>query len=95
MATGAALALAGCSGIAGDPVTTSIPHDVPYEMRASAVAVCYSAHVSTLDEVAAAAAALCREPDTPVTLWRDDLVFNDCPLFKKRRAVFTCMSLKK
>ena len=94
-AAGAALFLAGCSAVAGDPVRTTIPHDVPYEMRPSAVAVCYSAYVSTPEQVMAAAAELCREPDTPVALWRDDLVFNDCPLFKKRRAVFTCNSPKK
>ncbi|GAG05629.1 unnamed protein product [marine sediment metagenome] len=94
MAAGAALVLAGCSSIAGDPVKTSVPHDVPYDMRAKMVAVCYSTGVSAPEQVATAAAELCKEPDTPVELWRDDLVFNDCPLFKKRRAVFACKAPK-
>ena len=86
--------LVGCSSIAGDPVKTSIPSDVPYDMRANMVAVCYSAQVSTPEQVSAAAAELCKEPDTPVELWRGDFVFNDCPFFKKRRAVFACKAPK-
>lgn len=95
MAVGIALVPAGCSGIAGDPVKTAIPFDTPYDMRANMVAVCYSGQVSTPEQVAAAAAALCKEPDMPVAHWRDDLVFNGCPLFKKRRAVFACKPPKK
>lgn len=91
----ALLGLAGCASIAGEPERTNIPNDAPYDIRSRLVAVCYSAHVSTTAQVAKAAAELCREPDTPVELWRDDIVLNDCPFFKKRRAVFTCNYPKK
>jgi len=74
---------------------TAIPFDVPYELQSGMVAVCYSAYVSTPEQVSKAAAELCKEPDTPVELWRDDLVFNDCPFSKKRRAVFSCKYPKK
>lgn len=91
----ATLALAGCSSIAGDPARTAIPFDTPYDIRGNMVAVCYSAQVSKPEQVAAAAAELCREPDTPVEILSDDLVFNGCPFFKKRRAVFACKYPKK
>jgi hypothetical protein len=94
-AAGAVLVLAGCASVAGDPMKTAIPHDVPYADRPGMVAVCYSTYVSTPEQVAAAAAELCKEPDTPVVLWRDDLMLNDCPLLKKRRAVFTCTAAKE
>jgi hypothetical protein len=95
IALGVFLALAGCASIAGDPERTTLPYDVPYDERGRLVAVCYSAHVSTVEQVSAAAAEFCGEQDTPVTLWREDLVFNDCPIVKKRRAVFACRPLKK
>jgi len=91
----ALLGLAGCASIAGDPERTDVPHDAPYAMRSRMVAVCYSAQVSTPEQVSSAAAALCNEPDTPVTLWREDLVLNSCPFFKKRRAAFSCNYPKK
>ena len=87
--------LAGCASVAGDPERTDVPHDAPYAMRSRMVAVCYSAQVSTPEQVTTAAAALCREPDTSVTLWREDLVLNGCPFFKKRRAAFSCNYPKK
>jgi len=95
VAAGAALALAGCASVAGDPEKTAIPYDAPLDVRSGMVAVCYSAHVSTPEQVSVAAAELCSEPNTPVRLWRDDLVMNECPLFKKRRAVFICAPIKK
>lgn len=95
LAVGAVTVAAGCASVAGDPERTSIPFDVPHEMRSRVVAVCYSARVSTAEQVAKAAAEFCAEPDTPVELWREDLVFNECPLFKKRRAVFSCKYPKK
>jgi hypothetical protein len=86
--------LAACASIAGEPSMTTLPEDMSDEMRDRAVAVCYAASASTREDLEAAAKENCPEPGSSVAFRSEDLVFNDCPMVKKRRAVFLCTAPK-
>ena len=78
------------SRFAGEPRETSLPANLPNEVGARSVAVCYNGNSTTREALDAAARELCKEPDSTVQFLREDLNLNDCPLIKKRRAVFVC-----
>ena len=86
--------LAGCDSInrfAGPPSKTSLPaHLPPYQKPGAAVALCYNKDTGTMETLAAAAQELCSEPGSTVEYLTGDLHINECPLLKKRRAVFIC-----
>jgi hypothetical protein len=88
------LSLSGCdtaSRYSGEPSPTSLPQHLPAGApRGEKVAVCYSASASTRETVMKAAAELCKEPGSTVDIVTEDFYLNDCPLLKKRRAVFVC-----
>lgn len=88
------LLLSGCdtaSQFSGDPSETTRPRHLPANAPAGEkVAVCYSASASTRETVIKAAAELCKEPGSTVDIVTEDFYLNDCPLLKKRRAVFVC-----
>ncbi len=82
-----ALLLAGC---AGQPSTTGIPPAL--QEKGDAVAVCYDPDATTRAEVEKVARKACPKEDSEIRLWREDVVFNGCPLFKKTRATFLCVA---
>lgn len=85
--------LAGCGTIgrwAGDPSKTSLPPNLSVEKGSEAVALCYNGNSTTRQVLDAAALELCPEPGSSVRFLREDLNLNECPLVKKRRAVFVC-----
>jgi hypothetical protein len=88
------LTLAGCDSISrmtGAPSKTSVPSNMPAGgPPGERVAVCYGGATSSMAELAAAAAEICKEPGSTVEYLTSDLNLNDCPLLKKRRAVFVC-----
>ncbi len=93
----AALALLGAAGcdsidrLAGSPSPTSVPmHLPPFEGPGRPVAVCYNKGAATPEALAAAALAQCAEPGSTVEYLTADLHLNECPLLKKRRAVYLC-----
>lgn len=91
----ATLALAACDTVgrlgAGEPTKTSLPEHLPPDSPANQkVAVCYTGRSTTKQALYAAAAELCKEPGSSVQYLMEDLNLNDCPLLKKRRAVFVC-----
>lgn len=90
----AALLLAGCDTVSqygGEPSKTTLPPHLPKTAPpGEKVAVCYSASASTREAVMNAAAELCKEPGSTVDFVTEDYYLNDCPLLKKRRAVFVC-----
>lgn len=90
----AAISLAGCDSLSqysGDPSETSLPIHLPSTAPpGEKVAVCYSASASTRETVMQAAAELCKEPGSTIDFVTEDFYLNDCPLLKKRRAVFVC-----
>lgn len=89
-----AATLTGCDRVgrmAGAPSPTTVPDNLPVDSpRGPKVAVCYSGGVLTMDDLVTAAVAQCKEPGSTVEYLTGDLHFNECPLFKKRRAVFVC-----
>ncbi|MCG8543416.1 MAG: hypothetical protein MJE12_04330 [Alphaproteobacteria bacterium] len=93
MILGTLLATAACGTVgrfAGDPRRTSLPQNLSKDLKPHAVAVCYNGNSTTREALDAAARELCKEPDSTVQFLREDLNLNDCPLVKKRRAVFIC-----
>jgi hypothetical protein len=86
--------LAGCDRInrfAGPPSKTDAPpHLPPYQKPGTPVAVCYNKDTATMETLTAAALELCSEPGSTVEYLTGDLHINECPLLKKRRAVFIC-----
>ena len=85
---------AGCDRInrfAGGPSATGVPINLPpYQPPGAAVAVCYNKDTATAETIAAAARELCPEPGSSVEYLTGDLHINDCPILKKRRAVYIC-----
>jgi len=90
----AAVTLAGCdrlSRMTGAPSKTTLPENLPLGSPAGEkVAVCYGGATESMQALTEAAAELCKEPGSTATFLVEDLHLNDCPLFKKRRAVFVC-----
>ena len=88
------VAVTGCGSIgrmAGAPSKTSLPdYYPPNAPEGQKVAVCYGAATKSMKELAAAAAELCKEPGSTVAFVTEDVQLNECPLLKKRRAVFAC-----
>jgi hypothetical protein len=86
--------LAGCDSInrfAGPPSKTDVPAHLPsYQKPGTPIAVCYNKDTATMETLAAAAQELCSEPGSTVEYLTGDLHINECPLLKKRRAVFIC-----
>lgn len=85
--------LLGCGTLArfgGDPSKTGLPGSLSTEVRRQAVALCYNRENTDREALQAAARELCREPGSTVTYWSEDWNLNNCPLLKKRRAVFLC-----
>jgi hypothetical protein len=88
------VAVTGCervSRMTGAPSKTSLPDYYPAGTeKGQKVAVCYGGATTSMEALAAAAAELCKEPGSTVELVTEDLHLNECPLLKKRRAVFAC-----
>lgn len=88
------LAMAGCGSIgrmAGAPSRTTVPDHFPAGTpKGEKVAVCYGAATSSMEQLTAAAAEMCSQPGSTVTFITEDVQLNECPLVKKRRAVFSC-----
>jgi hypothetical protein len=84
--------LAGCSGLAPYPTypRMAAPGE---EATALRVAICYSALVSTLDEVQVAAQQECPS-DTTATPFDTDWHLQYCPLLLPARATFVCAAKK-
>ena len=86
--------LAGCDSInrfGGPPSKTGLPaHLPPFQGPGKPVALCYNKDTATMETLTAAARDLCPEPGSTVEYLTGDLHINDCPLLKKRRAVFIC-----
>ena len=76
--------------VVGDPSETNVPGEVTVRPDQEAVAVCYNGNNTTREALAATARDLCKEPGSTVRFRTEDLHFNECPLLKKRRAVFVC-----
>ncbi|MDH3700246.1 MAG: hypothetical protein OEU46_02945 [Alphaproteobacteria bacterium] len=88
-----AVILAGCGlarNFAGEPVKTSLPQNFKGKLGATSVAVCYVDGDPRAPEVVTAVRELCKEPGSTVSFHSSDLIFNDCPFMKKRRAVYFC-----
>lgn len=86
--------IAGCGwigGLSGDPSTTGVPQRVSDRFEGAHVGLCYNGHDTSRDGLFAAARERCPEPGSDVRFRYQDLNLNDCPLFKKRRAVFACI----
>ena len=58
----------------------------------TAVSVCYSASVSTREQVLALAADACPVDKPVLRLIDEDSFLNDCPLSKRIRATFLCVA---
>jgi len=88
------VAVTGCERISrmtGAPSKTSLPaYYPPGTATGEKVAVCYGGATPSMEALAAAAAELCKEPGSTVEFVTEDLHLNECPLLKKRRAIFTC-----
>jgi hypothetical protein len=90
---GLALLAAGCA----DPGTTENPLNTP-EDGPPVVSVCYPPMVTDRAVVTGIAQAACEETeiaDVETRYWKRTLIFNDCPVFKKMRASFRCVSAAK
>ena len=77
--------IAGCMR---DPSLTNIS-----DIRRSGevlVGICYSAEVSTRQEVIDFAFKHCPEGSRNMTIYQHDTLLNDCPIVKKNRIVFQC-----
>lgn len=87
-------ALSGCervSRMTGVPSATSLPESIPAgSPPGQKVAVCYGGATPSMEALAVAAAELCTEPGSRVQFLAEDLHLNECPLMKKRRAIFVC-----
>ncbi len=84
------LALTGCAspGATENPLNT--PEDGP-----PVVSVCYPPLVTDRAVITGIALAACKETgiaDVEPGYWKRTLIFNECPLFKKMRASFRCVS---
>ncbi len=87
---GLALLAAGCA----DPGVTEIPLYTP-EDGPPVVSVCYPPLVTDRAVVTGIALEACKETgiaDVETGYWKRTLIFNECPLFKKMRASFRCVS---
>jgi hypothetical protein len=88
------VAVTGCERISrmtGAPSRTTLPECYPAGTeKGQKVAVCYGGATTSMEALAAAAAELCKEPGSTVEFVTEDLHLNECPLLKKRRAVFAC-----
>lgn len=87
---GLVLLVAGCA----DPGTTENPLSTP-EDGPPVVSVCYPPLVTdraVVAEIALAACVAAGIADVELGYWTWALIFNECPLFKKMRVSFRCVS---
>jgi hypothetical protein len=88
---GTALLLGGCPA----PGITENPLDAP-EDGPPVVSVCYAPAVTDLAEevepVAQEACAVADVENARLRYWKKTHLLNDCPLFKKSRIAYFCMS---
>ncbi len=87
---GLVLLAAGCAS----PGTTENPLNTP-EDGPTVVSVCYPPLVSdraVVTEIALEACGGTGIADVETRYWKRTLIFNECPLFKKMRASFRCVS---
>ena len=80
------LVVAGC---AREPSQTT-SDDWQLRQGQNVVSVCYSAAVSTQDQIESFAQTLCPAAEPFVRLIDHDNFLNDCPLSKRNRATFVC-----
>lgn len=73
------------------PTKTANPLNVPPE-RDDIVSVCYDAGDHGRAEIEAVALKACGKKATAVTPWQTDKYLNDCPVLKKSRISFICVS---
>jgi hypothetical protein len=88
------ISAAGCDRInrfAGRPSLTTVPeHLPPFRRPGTPVAVCYNKDTAKMEDLKTAALESCTEPGSTLEYLTEDEYINDCPLLKKRRAVFIC-----
>ena len=77
------------AGCAREPSQTA-PDDWQLRQDQTVVSVCYSAAVSTQDQIESFAQTLCPAAEPVVRLIDHDNFLNDCPLSKRNRATFVC-----
>ena len=89
------LVIAGCDRydrFVGLPSETTIPESIVAKYpTGDKVAVCYRDGKTTTEQVVSTAVELCTEPGSTVRYLASDYYLNECPLLKKRRAVFMCI----
>lgn len=88
-----ATTLASCDlarGIGEEPSKTSLPENFPLDLVGRAVAVCHVGDDPKAAPIVGAVREICREPGSTVAFHSADLYLNDCPVMKKRRAVYLC-----
>lgn len=85
-------AVSACTAI--PPTKTENPLSVPGS-RTDIVSVCYDSKDHTRGDIEAVALANCRDKAVAVTAWQVDRVFNECPLLKKSRVSFICVTPRR
>lgn len=86
------LVLVFAAGCARSPSFTQTDEWVSANAPGPAVSVCYSAAESTREQIMAFALAKCSEDLRALTLIDEDSALNNCPLLKRQRATFSCVT---
>jgi len=80
------------AGCARSPSITQTDEWVRARAPGPTVSVCYSATESTREQVMALALGECAEDRRALTLIGEDSALNDCPILKRRRVTFACVT---
>lgn len=83
----AATGLSGCTDLPAETESFGTQRsDLPV------VSLCYTGKNTTREALRQTALSLCPEGTSQVSLWDHDTFFNDCPLSRKNRVTFQCVS---
>lgn len=80
------------TGCARSPSFTETDKWIGADAPGPTVSVCYSAAESTREQVMAFALAKCSEDHRALTLIDEDSALNNCPLLKRQRVTFSCVT---
>jgi len=92
LAASGLLLLPACTGL--PPTETDNPLTVSSD-RQDIVSVCYDPGDHSRSEIQTVALATCPKRTVSVTPWRIDKYFNECPVLKKTRISFLCVTAER
>ena len=87
----ATLAIVSCTlACTVSPFVTNNP-DLKSPNELQVISICYSASTTSRNDIIEIAVKECVKKESKLKFWRQDRMFNECPVFAKIRVSFLCV----